>query len=78
MFIFHDKDELEEWMTTVFILSQAENECQILSDWQFNIYIKDTDLPAFPLLVLIKNNKENPTIDDLVFVSEQKICEAFL
>lgn len=78
MYIFKDENELEEWMTTVFIFSEAENECQDLSDWQFQEYIKEKNIPTFPVLVLIKNNKENPTVDDLVFVSKQKICDTFL
>jgi len=36
------------------------------------------DVPDFPLLVLIKNDKANPALDDLFFVSKKKIMDTFL
>lgn len=77
MFLLNNLYEYDEFITTVFIMASAESDGHIKKWSDYKNQLSLNHPIDYPVLVLIRGSRITPVLDDLLFLTEEKLQQIF-
>lgn len=77
MFLLNNLYEYDEFITTVFVMASAESDSHFKKWSDYKKQLSLNHPTDYPVLVLIRGSRITPVLDDLLFLTEEKLQQIF-